>query len=403
MGSRRKKLMKPILAFIHAEVSGGVCLLLATIAALVWANSGVAADYFALWKKPVGPESLIQMPMGLWINDGLMALFFFLVGMEIKREIVVGELGGLKRATLPILAALGGMIVPALFYVAFNASTPTARGWGIPMATDIAFALGVLTLGGRHVPIGLKVFLTALAIVDDLGAVLVIAIFYSSHLRLDLLAYGCGLLAFLWFLSRTVVMKLPRMWRWAPYVVFAIPVWLFFLNSGVHATIAGVLLALTVPAVTPEGDDHSLLETIEHALNPWITFIVVPIFAFANAGVAISGGLSTILAGAEAKGIVAGLVLGKVLGITFFSWIAVRFLRSELPPNVNWRHMTAAGILGGIGFTMSLFVTELAFPGNEQAIAEGKAAILVASTLAAILGLVLLRIRFRRSRPRVAA
>lgn len=403
MVGRRRKLIKPILAFIQAEVSGGICLLLATIAALIWANTSVAPEYFSLWKRSVGVESVIEMPLSLWINDGLMAIFFFRVGLEIKRELLVGELATRQKATLPILAAFGGMIVPALCYVALNAGSPTARGWGIPMATDIAFALGVLSLGGKRVPLGLKVFLTALAIVDDLGAVLVIAVFYSSHLRLDLL--GLGILALLatWGLARYWVPKLPRWVRWLPFVVMAIPIWLLFLNSGVHATVAGVLLALTVPVVVPSGEEHSLLETMEHALNPWVTFLVVPVFAFANAGVAISEGLGQVLAGSEARGIALGLVLGKVAGISLFSWIAIRYAKAELPNNVRWKHMIAAGILGGIGFTMSLFVTELAFPGNERAISEGKAAILVASTLSAGLGLILLRVRFPRRRPPVAS
>lgn len=403
MAGRRKKLLKPILAFIQAEVSGGICLLLATIAALIWANTALAPDYFALWKRPTGIEGLIEMPLMLWINDGLMAVFFFLVGLEIKREILVGELAGVRKATLPILGAIGGMVVPALIYAAFNRGTPTAHGWGIPMATDIAFALGVLSLGGKRVPVGLKVFLTALAIVDDLGAVVVIALFYTGHVDLKLLALGLALLGVLLALARTIVPKMPASWRILPFLVLAVPIWLLFLNSGVHATIAGVLLALTVPVTIVEGEEQSLLETVEHGLAPWVTFLIVPIFAFANAGVAITEGLSTVMAGNEAKGITLGLVVGKTLGITAFSWAAVKFAKAELPMGVKWRHMVAAAVLGGIGFTMSLFVTELAFAGNERAIGEGKAAILVASTLAAVLGLAVLLIRFPRPRPRAAS
>lgn len=393
--------MKPILRFIEAEVSGGVVLMAATLMALIWANSGAAASYFDLWQKKLGPLSVSH-----WINDGLMAIFFFVVGLEIKREILIGELTGFKKAALPVAAALGGMVVPAAFYVLFNQGTPTARGWGIPMATDIAFALGALSLAGNRVPVSLKVFLTALAIVDDLGAVMVIAIFYSGQIRFDFLLYAGALLAALSFYGRRIQESHHIPWgiRALPFLILGIPIWAIFLGSGVHATIAGVLLALTVPVRKPdsEPDPPSLLESVEHALHPWNTFLIVPIFALANAGVAMGSGLGQVLREPLALGILFGLVAGKLLGIVLFSWLGIKLTKGELPNNVNWRHMVGAGLLGGIGFTMSLFVTELAFAGQSESIQTAKAAILVASAIAAVLGLLVLRLRPRRPR-RVAA
>jgi NhaA family Na+:H+ antiporter len=404
--SRRKRLMQPILRFIEAETSGGFALIFITILALVWANSAAAASYFNLWQTKFGIPGMIQMPLSLWINDGLMAIFFFVVGLEIKREILIGELTGFKKASLPVAAALGGMVVPALFYVVFNQGTPTASGWGNPMATDIAFALGILSLAGSRVPLSLKIFLTALAIVDDLGAVMVIAIFYSGHLRLDLLLYAGLILAALGLYGRQIRANLQSSWwlRAVPFIVLSIPVWLLFLNSGVHATIAGVLLALMVP-VRPgesEPDPPSLLESMENFLHPWNTFFIVPVFALANAGVALSGGLGQVLQEPAAKGIAFGLLIGKPVGIVLFSWIAMKLVKCELPNNVNWRHMVGAGFLGGIGSTMSLFVTELAFTGNAEAIRTAKASILVTSAIAAVLGLLVVRLRLKRRRPAAA-
>lgn len=395
--------MKPILRFIEAEVSGGIVLMFATLVALIWANSALAPRYFELWRQEVGIGSLIRLPLSLWINDGLMAVFFFVVGLEIKRELLIGELTGFKKAALPCAAALGGMIVPAGLYALFNHDTPTVGGWGIPMATDIAFALGALSLGGSRVPIGLKVFLTALAIVDDLGAVLVIAIFYSGHLRLDLLGYAAGILGLLMVYGKAVRDKHQISWglRVAPFWLLGIPVWLLFLSSGVHATIAGVLLAWMVPARKPEAES-SLLESLENFLHPWLTFGIVPLFALANAGVALSGNMGQVMRLPEAKGIAFGLLLGKPLGIVLFSYIGLKLTRGELPSNVNWRHMWVAGLLGGIGFTMSLFVTELAFAGKQEEVNNAKTAILIASAIAAILGLSVLRLRLPR-RQRVAA
>lgn len=396
--------MRPILKFIENEVSGGVVLMIATLIALIWANTAVSGTYFDLWKREIG-GSLIKLPLSLWINDGLMAIFFFVVGLEIKREILVGELAGVKKASLPIAAALGGMVVPAGLYAFFNHDTPTVGGWGIPMATDIAFALGALSLGGSRVPLSLKVFLMALAIVDDLGAVLVIAIFYSGHIRLDLLAYAGVILGALSFYGKAVQNAISVRWaRMAiPFWILGIPVWLLFLSSGVHATIAGVLLAWTVPVRSPDPDQPSLLEQMESFLHPWNTFLIVPIFALANAGVALSGSLGDVLRQPAAEGILAGLLIGKPLGIVAFSWICIKITRDELPNNVRWRHMIAAGLLGGIGFTMSLFVTELAFAGNVEAVNTAKAAILVASAIAAVLGLTVLRLRGRHHRRAEAA
>lgn len=398
--------MQPIINFIQTEVAGGVVLLLSTIIALIWANSSLSADYFRLWQTKVGLGPVIQMPLSLWINDGLMALFFFVVGLEIKREILIGELAGFKKASLPVAAAIGGMVVPAGLYALFNHDTPTVGGWGIPMATDIAFALGVLSLGGSRVPLGLKVFLTALAIVDDLGAVLVIAIFYSGQIKLDLLAYAWLILALLVVYGRFVRDRqhIPWGWRVAPFAILGIPVWLLFLNSGVHATIAGVLLAWMVPVrhADSEPDPPSLLESLEHALHPWQTFLVVPLFALANAGVAFSVGIAEVMRLPESKGIAAGLLLGKPIGIILFSWIGLRLTRGELPSNTSWRHIVVAGLLGGIGFTMSLFVTELAFAGRADEVNTAKASILIASASAAILGLAVLRLRRPRRQPSAA-
>jgi len=398
--------MQPILRFIEAETSGGFVLIFITILALAWANSGAAASYFDLWQRKIGIPGMIQMPLALWINDGLMAIFFFVVGLEIKREILIGELTGFKKASLPVAAAIGGMVVPALLYVAFNRGTPTAAGWGIPMATDIAFALGILSLAGSRVPVSLKIFLTALAIVDDLGAVMVIAIFYSGHLRLDFLLYAGLILAALAMYGRKIRDNLEISWwlRAAPFMILSIPVWLLFLSSGVHATIAGVLLALMVPVRSPDSEPEppSLLESMENFLHPWNTFFIVPVFALANAGVALTSGVGAMLVQPAATGIAFGLLLGKPIGIVLFSWIAMKLVKCELPNNVNWRHMVGAGFLGGIGFTMSLFVTELAFEGNAEAIRTAKTSILITSAIAAVLGLLVIRLRLKRRRPAAA-
>ncbi len=434
----RRRLLRPIVQFIQTEASSGLLLMGAAVLALVWANSPWAASYFALWKVevPIGP---IQMTAHHWINDGMMALFFLLVGLEIKREILLGELSSVRKATLPIAAAIGGMVAPAVGYLIFNWGGEGARGWGIPMATDIAFALGVLALLGPRVPLSLKVFLAALAIVDDLGAVLVIALFYTSNLHLASLLGGVVVCALLFLMNGLRVRNLT------PYILLGIVLWVLFLKSGVHATIAGVLLAATIPArvringreyvdrcrraldgfeAENEGQDHVLvsearqtliqdiehaseeaqmpLERVEHTLHPWVTYGIVPLFAFANAGVPLAEGLRGAAGSPIGLGVVVGLLVGKPLGIIGASWIAVKMKLAELPTGVGWRHVFGVGLLGGIGFTMSLFIGELALP-QPDSLVIAKSAILVGSLVAGIAGYLVLRKVGRVRRDSVSA
>jgi NhaA family Na+:H+ antiporter len=410
--------------FTRLQASSGILLLAATVLALIWANSPWGHTYFGFLdtylKVELGNLSLKESLLH-WVNDGLMVIFFFLVGLEIKREILVGELASLRKATLPLAAAVGGMVLPAAFYALFNFGGNGAAGWGIPMATDIAFLLGLLTVLGSRVPVSLKVFFTALAIADDLGAVLVIAIFYSSEISWLALGVGAAILAVLAVLNRGQVRN-PL-----PYALLGIGLWLAFLQSGIHPTIAGVLLALTIPARTPvrasaflaqctaalgglEPDAHveksrqqqaaaqtleviaeriqSPLQRLERMLNPWVAYLVVPIFALANAGVGLDGNLVGALTNPISLGIFAGLVLGKPLGIILFSWIAVKLGIADLPYGVNWRQLSAASWLAGIGFTMSLFIASSAFSG--ALLDTAKMAILIASLLAGAIGFGLL-------------
>ncbi len=422
--------MRPFQDFAHKQSSGGVLLIIATAIALVWANSPWGEGYAALWhtKLTVGVgDASISKDLTHWINDGLMAVFFFVVGLEIKREILVGELSSARNAALPVAAALGGALAPALIYLAINAGTEGAAGWGIPMATDIAFALGVLALLGDKAPVGLKVFLTALAIVDDILAVLVIALFYTSEISWGALGFGAA------FLAALVVANLIGVGRTLVYAVLGVGLWLSFLLSGVHATIAGVLLAFTVPAVSfmdpgaflersryvldrfeeagekgenvlsneeRQGALHALnhaaykleppLHELEHALHPWVVFAIMPVFALANAGVQLGGGIGDALRSPVALGIVAGLVLGKQLGIALFAWLAVKSGVSELPEGIGWRHVYGAGWLGGIGFTMSLFISDLAF-SDGSLVETAKLGILAASLIAGVVGWAILR------------
>jgi NhaA family Na+:H+ antiporter len=410
--------------FTRLQASGGILLLAATVLALIWANSAWGHGYFELWetylKIELGNLALKESLLH-WVNDGLMVIFFFLVGLEIKREILVGELASLRKATLPLAAAVGGMILPAGIYALLNLGGEGAPGWGIPMATDIAFLLGLLAVLGNRVPVSLKVFFTALAIADDLGAVLVIALFYSSEI--SWLALGVGAIC----LAALVVLNRGHVRHPLPYALLGIGLWLAFLQSGIHPTIAGVLLALTIPARTPVrasafmaqctaalgglepgayADESrqqqaaaQALETIaerlqtplqrlERSLNPWVAYLVVPIFALANAGVNLGGDLGQVLTSPISLGIVAGLVLGKPLGITLFSWIAVRLGLADLPSGVSWRHLFAASWLAGIGFTMSLFIASSAFGG--ALLDTAKMSILAASLLAGGIGFGLL-------------
>lgn len=427
----RRRLIAPVLEFIQLEASGSILLMIATVIALVWANLPSAPAYFELLGRHVTVkfgDAGIDKPLLLWVNDGLMAIFFFLVGLEIKREVLVGHLRTVKQAALPAFAAVGGMVVPAAFYVAFNMGSESAKGWGIPMATDIAFALGVLALLGSRIPVTLKVFLTALAIVDDLGAVIVIALFYTSKVDLNALYSGFGILAVLFLVNRAGVRK-----SW-PYVILGIALWVAFLKSGIHATIAGVLLAMTIPArvkvdeqeflgaarqtldefeTAKDEHDHLSedqqealsnldaltkdatmpLERIESALHPWVTFFIIPVFAFANAGVNLGTGVQAAITSPAAHGILAGLVLGKPVGIVLFSLLAVKLKLAVVPKGIRTTHIVGAGVLGGIGFTMSLFIGELAF-GHSESLDVAKVAILVSSVVCAAVGaLILARVK----------
>lgn len=425
-----QRVLSPFTRFFRLESAGGIVLIASTLVAVAWANSPWADAYHHLWETKLGFSLgpwAISHTLHHWINDGLMAVFFFLVGLEIKREALIGELASPRRAAFPAAAALGGMVVPALLYAAVNAGGEGAAGWGIPMATDIAFALGVLALLGPRVPLALKVFLTALAIVDDIGAVLVIALFYTGDIAWGALAAGLLVLALCGAANRLGV-RGPL-----PYLLLGLVVWGCFLASGVHATVAGVLLAMTIPARTRidaneflEHADRDLaafrgacargssvltnldqqaalqglesateaaqapLQRIEHDLHAPVAFGVIPLFALANAGVTLSGGLGEAVAHPVTLGVVLGLVIGKPLGITLFSWLAVRARVAELPAGVTWRAVHAVSWLGGIGFTMSLFIAGLAFPDGSL-VDESKMGIFAASIAAGLGGWILLR------------
>ncbi len=366
----------------------GVALMVAAALAFVWANSPWSEAYSALLATPVAVEigaAGLHKPLLLWINDGLMALFFLMVGLEVKREIVQGELSSVQKAALPVAAALGGMVVPALLYVALNLGGPGQAGWAIPMATDIAFALGVLALLGDRVPASLKVFLAALAVADDIGAVTVIALFYTSKLSLTALAVAAGFSALLLVFNRLKVQNLGL------YLLVGAALWVAVLKSGVHATIAGVILAFFVPLHGEEDDDHSPLVHLEHTLHPWVSWLVLPVFALANAGVTVLGAEIELLH-PVALGTAAGLVLGKSIGIPAFSWLAVRAGWGQLPEGAGWRDVVGVGMLGGIGFTMSIFVAGLAF-GDPALLDTAKLGILGSSLLAGLAGATLLRSR----------
>ncbi len=405
-------------------------LLTATAVALAWANSPAAASYDALFGTELGVsvgDFTLRKPLVLWINDGLMGLFFFQVGLEIKRELLAGELRSMRQASLPAFAAIGGMAVPALLFLAIQPDGPSRAGWGIPMATDIAFALGALAVLGDRAPPGLRVFLTALAIVDDIGAVLVIAIFYTDEIALVSLAAGLVLFAL------AIAGNRLRVRSSVFYFVLGVAVWVAFLKSGVHATVAALLMAFAIPARTrldgaaflgeaeaglkrlrdeglpadtrlntPEQqaaltalEDSVVgagapLQRLERALHPLVSLAVLPVFALANAGVRLDGGLGDALRDPIAQGIALGLVVGKPLGVAALSWLAVRLGIADLPAGVRWVHVVGAGALAGIGFTMALFIGSLAFDGQPAAVAASKLGILLASALSAVVGLAIL-------------
>lgn len=423
--------MAPFRQFAQTEASGGILLILAAVVALVWANAPWDLNYADFWHThiaiEVGPFSL-EETLQHWINDGLMVIFFFVVGLEIKREILVGELASVRKAMLPVAGALGGAVIPAGIYLAFNAGGSAQDGWGIPMATDIAFSLGVLALLGSRVPLALKVFLTAFAIVDDIIAVLIIALFYTSSIEMSYLILGAGVLIILALANVLHVNSL------LVYSVLGVVLWLAFLQSGVHATIAGVLLAFTIPARTridtegfiaemresldqfvaaaspgesilsnPEHQSslHKLQDAVdevespmaklEHALHPWTSFVIIPIFALANAGVYLGDMGFGAVTSPIALGIALGLIVGKQLGITLLTWIAVRVGLTELPSGIGWKHIYGAATLGGIGFTMSLFIGGLAFAESEDSLNLAKVGILSGSLIAGVAGYLILR------------
>src|SRR5215468_2085039 len=383
------RLAAPFQRFLAIEAASTILLLAASLTALLWANSPWAASYAALWHTPLSlslGRATLSLSLGDWVNDGLMVLFFFLVGMEIKHELVHGELSTRERAMLPIFGALGGMLAPAALYAALHAGGPASAGWGVPMATDIAFAVAALAVFGSRVPAGLKVFLLALAIVDDLGAVAVIAVFYSHGLSLPALAADVAALALV------VLLRAAGVRVWGAYWIAGAGVWLATLESGIHATVAGVVLGFLTPAhpIAGDADPRSPLERLSAGLHPWSAFVVMPVFALANAGVALDpAALSDPLARRVAIGVALGLLVGKPLGVTLCSWLALRLGLAALPTGVGLRLVLGAGVLAGIGFTMALFLTALAF--EEPALtAASKVGVMGASALAAAGGIALL-------------
>lgn len=372
--------------FITKETLGGLGLLAAALAALLISNSSLAGYYTALFNAPVsfsaGPLT-IDKPLLLWVNDGLMAIFFFFVGLEIKREILEGKLSSLDKASLPLIAAVGGMMVPALLFVAINWNTPVnLDGWAIPAATDIAFALGLLALLGPSVPVALKVFLLGVAIIDDLGAIIAIALFYTDNLSTQSLAIGAVGFVVLMTMNRLGVKRI------GVYALIGLVVWAAVLKSGVHATLAGVLVALTVPM--RDRDGTSPLIQAEHALFPWVSFMIMPVFAFANAGVSLSGLSFADLLTPLPLGIAAGLFIGKQVGVMSFTWLSVKSGLCKLPDGVTWAQTYGVACLTGIGFTMSLFIGTLAFETPEQLNAV-RLGVLMGSVLSGILGVVVIR------------
>jgi len=426
------RVLQPFHSFLEKEAASTFLLVSGAVVAMVWANSPFAHSYHEFWHAPVSlgfGEHVLTKSLLHWIDEGLMAVFFFTVGLEIKREILVGELASVRKALLPVAAALGGMLLPAGIFAALNAGTPVSVGWGIPMATDIAFALGAVALLGRRVPLALRVFLSAFAIADDLGAVVIIAVFYTKELIMDYLvlsgvfAFGLGVLNVLW-VRRTL-----------PYALLGIGLWLCVLGSGLHATVAGVIVAAFIPArgrydtdkflnnistalqgfhCPPDGCGQSImlnaqhlhavhtievschdvetpLQRLEHALHPWVAFVVIPLFALANGGVTLATvDIAATLTSRLTLGITLGLFIGKPLGILLFSWLAVRLGLAGLPGEVGWRHVLGAGILGGMGFTMSLFIAGLSF-SEAVTLDAAKIGILIGSVVSGLGGLYYLR------------
>jgi len=362
--------------FFNSEKSSGILILLCTLVSLAIANSPLSEPYLHFWHLQILGLSVEQ-----WVNDGLMAIFFLFIGLELERELYSGELSDFKNALLPIFAAAGGIALPALIHFGLNMGTPTQVGMGIPMAIDIAFALGVLALLGSRVPVSLKIFLTALAVMDDLGAIIVIAVFYTASLSTEYLLAAAGV-----FVLMVVMNRKLRVIALVPYLVGGAIMWYFMLKSGVHATIAGVMLAFAIPFSGKQDDEASPSHKIEHFLHKPVAFLILPIFALANTGIVIGSSWAQDLSSANSMGIVTGLVIGKPLGITLLVFIAVFLGICRLPLDMNWKHVFGAGLLGGIGFTMSIFITNLAFTGAPELINESKIAILLASVTAGSVG-----------------
>lgn len=378
--------------FLQKESAGGILLIVAAAVALVAANSPLSSAYFSALDIPVNLSVgafAIDKPLLLWINDGLMAVFFFLVGLEVKREFMDGQLSSLDKASLPLIAALGGMVAPALIFVAINQGSPqNLSGWAIPAATDIAFALGVLALLGPRVPIALKALLLAIAVIDDIGAITIIALFYSGPIDLMMLGGAAAALVLMIACNRM------RIGSSLPYVVLGLILWAFVLKSGVHATLAGVAAAMTIPMTGRDGS--APLDRIENALHPWVAFMVIPIFGFANAGVSLAGLSLGDLVAPLPLGIALGLLIGKQVGIFGFAFLAVKTGLASLPENIGWRHVHAMSLLAAIGFTMSLFIGNLAFTDPAQADAV-KLGVLSGSIIAALAGYSLLRMALPRT------
>ncbi len=369
--------------FLKLESAGGIILIIAALIAMVIANSPLASVYTETLHSYIGGLSVAH-----WINDGLMAIFFFLIGLEVKRELIEGALNTKEKAIFPAIAAVGGMIAPALIYTAFNYGDPMAvKGWAIPAATDIAFALGVMALLGKRVPVSLKVFLLALAIIDDLGVIVIIALFYSSDISTIALVVAFAATATL------VIMNLKNITSIPLYLIVGAILWFSVLQSGVHATLAGVVLGFAVPLAGKDGrsDTHSPLKTIEHALHPYVAFLILPLFAFANAGISLTGVSLASLSSMLPVGIAAGLFIGKPVGIFTACFIAVKTGLAKLPDGINFKHIFAVSVLCGIGFTMSIFISSLAFVGADESFATySRLGILLGSTIAAVAGYIML-------------
>lgn len=384
----KRTFISPLLEFIHDSRAVGILLIICTAISLILSNTSFGADYTGFWNKEVHLAHSLPHTIIHWINDGLMSIFFFQVGMEIKRELITGELASFKKSIMPVAGALGGMLVPALIFLAFNSGTKFQNGWGIPMATDIAFSLGVASLLGKRVPLSLKIFLTALAIIDDLGAIAAIAVFYTETIHTSYLLGGLGLTA---LLAVWNYFKLPfGFWN---FLISAI-IWFCFFNSGVHATIAGVLFAFTIPL--------KKLDNIEHALHNYVNFLIIPIFALANTAIIIPGGFVQNLGSDLSLGIIAGLLIGKPLGIVGFAFILVKLKAGNLAKDVNWKHMIGLGLLAAIGFTMSIFISMLAFKSSFTQ-DESKMSVMVASFIAMFLAYAWFKIFTKEKSSKVVA